>query len=186
MTRGTLAYQSNVKFSYCPFSKINLSSPPPFSASPKEIPILLLFFFLTSLGSPDTDESIAWFRVDFKCYRLKPRFLFFSHSTSCQQKSQTHIYTQISFSTVNMTRASFLPSPQHLPCGISPSVIPRAEYVRTSCVPAASLNTLHSDFPFPLQLLHKNVIHVSAEAQTALPPGPRTAGNTGTCSVNAY
>ncbi|KAI4531859.1 hypothetical protein MG293_018373 [Ovis ammon polii] len=34
-------------------------------------------------------------------------------------------------------------------------------------------------------LLHKNVIHVNAEAQTALPPGPRTAGNAGnTTEIN--
>ena len=44
---------------------------------PKKFQYCYYFFFLISLGSPDTDESIAWFRVDFKCYRLKPRFLFY-------------------------------------------------------------------------------------------------------------
>ena len=52
------------------------------------------YFFLISLGSPDTDESIAWFRVDFKCYRLKPRFLFFFFSIlPLVSRNHKHTYT---------------------------------------------------------------------------------------------
>lgn len=124
------------------------------------------FFFLISLGSPDTDESIAWFRVDFKCYRLKPRFLFFfffPFYLLLAEITNTHTHTDFILNCEHDKSRPFTFS-------IAPPLWnfsirhPQGRLCAHKLCAAAALNTLHSDFPFPLQLLHKNVIHVSAEA----------------------
>lgn len=100
------------------------------------------YYFFTSPGSPDVDEGIAWLRVDFKSYRLKPEFFFFSFHLLLAENSHTraHMHIHRFHSTVNMTRDTFLPSLQHLPSGISPALTPWAESVCAALVPAAALS----------------------------------------------
>lgn len=64
------------------------------------------YYFFTSPGSPDVDEGIAWLRVDFKSYRLKPECFFFSFHLLLAENAHARTHTHIHrfHSTVNMTR----------------------------------------------------------------------------------
>lgn len=146
------------------------------------------YYFFTSPGSPDVDEGIAWLRVDFKSYRLKPECFFFFIPPLASRKctrTHAHAHTQISFNCEHDERylLTFTTAPPQWNFS-SPHTLGRV-CVRSPCACCSPQHMLHRNCPFPLLFPHENGICVSAETQTALPPWPRTAGGTGMCSVNA-